>query len=175
VIGTVNVDETTRVLSDRVLDRANVLQLSVAVSDAHHRPMSRAVQPWYVPFPEWDRICDMHPDDGHHEFLVEVGELLQSCGIGVGQRAHIELERFVTNAAGVLSPERALDLGVLQRIIPKIRGFKRDIADGLGELHDLLGSAACDRSAAVIAAWLDDRVSDDEFLDGTDARIGLVR
>ena len=44
VIGTVNVDETTRVLSDRVLDRANVLQLSVAVSDAHHRPMTRAVQ-----------------------------------------------------------------------------------------------------------------------------------
>ena len=75
----------------------------------------------------------------------------------------------------LLSPERALDLGVLQRIIPKIRGCKRDIADGLGELHDLLGSAACDRSAAVIAAWLDDRVSDDEFLDGTDARISLVR
>lgn len=175
VIGTVNVDETTRVLSDRVLDRANVLQLSVAVSDAHHRPVSRSVQPWYVPFPEWDLICDMRPDDGHHEFLVEVGELLQGCGIGVGQRAHIELERFVTNAAGVLSPERALDLGVLQRIIPKIRGFKRDMADGLGELHELLESAACDRSAAVIAAWLDDRVSDDEFLDGTDARIGLVR
>jgi len=175
VIGTVNVDETTRVLSDRVLDRANVLQLSVAVSDAHHRPVSRSVQPWYVPFPEWDLICDMRPDDGHHEFLVEVGELLQGCGIGVGQRAHIELERFVTNAAGVLSPERALDLGVLQRIIPKIRGFKRDLVDGLGELHELLESVGCDRSAAVIAAWLDDRVSDDEFLDGTDARIGLVR
>lgn len=175
VIGTVNVDETTRVLSDRVLDRANVLQLSVAVSDAHHRPISRSVQPWYVPFPEWDLICDMHPDDGHHEFLVDVGELLQGCGIGVGQRAHIELERFVTNAQGVLSPERALDLGVLQRIIPKIRGFKRDLVDGLGDLHELLESAACDRSAAVIAAWLDDRVSDDEFLDGTDARIGLVR
>jgi energy-coupling factor transporter ATP-binding protein EcfA2 len=175
VIGTVNVDETTRVLSDRVLDRANVLQLSVAVSDAHHRPVSRSVQPWYVPFPEWDLICDLRPDDGHHEFLVEVGELLQGCGIGVGQRAHIELERFVTNALAVLSAERALDLGVLQRIIPKIRGFKRDLADGLAELHELLESAACDRSAAVIAAWLDDRVSDDEFLDGTDARIGLVR
>lgn len=175
VIGTVNVDETTRVLSDRVLDRANVLQLSVAVSNAHHQPMSRSVQPWYVPFPEWDLICRMHPDDSHHEFLVEVGELLQSCGIGVGQRAHVELERFVTNSAGVLSPELALDLGVLQRIIPKIRGFKRDLADGLGELQELLSSAACARSATVIAAWLDNRVSEDEYLDGTDARIGLLR
>lgn len=175
VIGTVNVDETTRVLSDRVLDRANVLQLSVAVSDAHHRPSTRSVQPWYVPFPEWDAICVTDPDDGHHEFLVEVGELLQGIGIGVGQRAHIELERFVSNSRGVLSPELALDLGVLQRIIPKIRGFKRDLVDGLTELQELLESAACERSAAVVGAWLDDRVSDDEFLDGTDARIGLVR
>jgi hypothetical protein len=75
----------------------------------------------------------------------------------------------------VLSPELALDLGVLQRIIPKIRGFKRDLVDGLTELQELLESAACERSAAVVGAWLDDRVSDDEFLDGTDARIGLVR
>lgn len=175
VIGTVNVDETTRVLSDRVLDRANVLQLSVAVSDAHHRPRTRSVQPWHVPFPEWDSICHLHPDDAHHEFLVEVADLLQGVGIGVGQRAHVELERFVTNAAGILTPERSLDLGVLQRIVPKIRGFKRDLVDGLTDLHDLFESAACHRSAAVIGSWLDDRVSDDEYLDGTDARIGLLR
>lgn len=175
VIGTVNVDETTRVLSDRVLDRANVLQLSVSVSDAHHRPSTRSVQPWHVPFPEWDSICELQPDDGHHDFLVEVSELLQGIGIGVGQRAHVELERFVTNAHQILPAERSLDLGVLQRIIPKIRGFKRDLADGLSELHELLGSAACERSAAVVSLWLDDRVSDDEYLDGTDARIGLVR
>lgn len=175
VIGTVNVDETTRVLSDRVLDRANVLQLSVAVSDAHHRPRTRSVQPWHVPFPEWDSICLLQPHDGHHEFLVEVSELLQGVGIGVGQRAHIELERFVTNARGILSPELSLDLGILQRIVPKIRGFKRDLADGLVELREIFESADCERSAAVISSWLDDRVSDDEFLDGTDARIGLLR
>ena len=175
VIGTVNVDETTRVLSERVLDRANVLQLSVAISDAHHRPSSRSVQPWSVPFREWDRICVREPDAGHHEFLVDVGEILQSVGIGVGQRAHVELERFVANSKGLLDPTLSLDVGVLQRVIPKIRGFKRDLEPGLVELEEALNGAGCARSALVVSRWLDDTTSDDEFIDGTDARIGLLR
>lgn len=175
LIGTVNVDETTRALSDRVLDRANVLQLSVTVSDAHHRPRARSVQPWHVPFPEWESICELDPDGNHHDFLVDIADLLQGVGIGVGQRAHVELERFVANARGVLPAERSLDLGVLQRIIPKIRGFKRDLVDGLAELQEAFGNAGCQESASVVESWLDDRVSDDEFLDGTDARVGLLR
>jgi hypothetical protein len=175
VIGTVNVDETTRVMSERVLDRANVLQLSVAISDAHHQPRPRSVQPWYVPFQEWDGICVREPDPHNHRFLVEVGEILQSIGIGVGQRAHTELERFVANANEILEPQVSLDLGVLQRVIPKIRGFKRDLDEGLRDLHEKLTSASCTRSAAVLSRWLDGGVADDDYLDGTDARIGLVR
>jgi energy-coupling factor transporter ATP-binding protein EcfA2 len=175
LIGTVNVDETTRVMSERVLDRANVLQLSVAVSDAHHRPRARSVRPWYVPFREWDGVCAREPDAHYHGFLVEVGEILHSAGIGVGQRAHTELERFVANAKGVLEPQISLDLGVLQRIVPKIRGFKRDLDAGLTKLEELLGENGCARSKAVLARWLDESVPDDDYLDGTDARIGLVR
>lgn len=175
LIGTVNVDETTRVLSERVLDRANVLQLSVAISDAHHRPSDRSVRPWYVPFPEWDAICVRDPDDRHHELLVDVGEILQGMGIGVGQRAHVELERFVANARGVLSDELSLDLGVLQRIIPKVRGFKRDLLEGLNDLHETLDGTGCRLSAEVVGRWIDPSVPDDDYLDGTDARIGLLR
>lgn len=175
VIGTVNVDETTRVLSERVLDRANVLQLSVTVSDAHHRPRSRSVQPWYVPYREWDAICMSEPDPRFHTLLVEVGEILQSLSIGVGQRAHTELERFVANCPGVLEPEVGLDLGLLQRIIPKIRGFKRDLAPGLTDLYETLDAAQCKRSAAVVARWLADEVPDDDYIDGTDARVSFAR
>jgi hypothetical protein len=56
-----------------------------------------------------------------------------------------------------------------------VRGFKRDLDAGLRKLHELLADAGCPRSAAVLARWLDDGVPDDEFLDGTDARIGLLR
>jgi 5-methylcytosine-specific restriction protein B len=175
VIGTVNVDETTRVLSERVLDRANVLQLSVEVSDAHHQPRTRSVRPWYIPFREWDAICSREPTGEHHAFLVEVGEILQEAGIGVGLRAHTELERFVANAQGILDSQKSLDLGVLQRIIPRIRGFKRDLAASLAELQEKLSSAGCTRSARVVEHWLDPSKADDDYLDGTDARIGLLR
>ena len=89
-------------------------------------------------------------------------------------RAHIELERFLANASGILDPNTALDLGVLQRIIPKIRGFKRDLVDGLEDLQEALENRSCDRSARIVSSWLGDSVSDDEFLDGTDTRIGLL-
>ena len=95
-------------------------------------------------------------------------------GIGLGVRAHIEIERFVANADGVLSDESALDLALLQRLVPKIRGFKRELAAGLEQLRVELDSAGCDRCVRVIDFWLDASVSDDEFLDGTSARVGLI-
>lgn len=174
LIGTVNVDETTRALSERVLDRANVIQLSVEVSDDHHATSGDAVQPWFVPHGEWKQVCRAEPVDGHHDFLVDIARTLKEVGIGVGARAHIELERFLANAAGVIDDEDALDLGVLQRIVPKVRGFKRDLVEGLEELRRELDSAGCTRCVRVVDRWLDPRTSDDEYLDGTDARIALV-
>lgn len=173
LIGTVNVDETTRALSERVLDRANVLQLSVEVSDSHHRAYEASVRPLLVPFRAWQQLCVVQPSDAHHLFLVELADTLRGAGIGVGARAHVELERFIANAEGVLDPVDALDLGILQRIIPKIRGFKRDLLDALEELRTELERVGCRRSAAVVARWLELDISDDEYLDGTDARIAL--
>lgn len=175
LIGTVNVDETTRPLSERVIDRANVLQLSLHWTERHHGERPLEVQPWLVPVPEWRRICRLDPSDRHHEFLVEVAERLQEAGIGVGLRAHLELERFLSNAEDVLDDELALDLAILQRIIPKVRAFKRDVADALGDVRDELLATGCSVSAKVLDRWLDPAVPDDEFLDGTDARVGLVR
>lgn len=174
VIGTVNVDETTRALSERVLDRANVLQLSSVVDNSHHLPRSTSVRSWSVPIHEWERLRVTDPDDGHHDFLVDVAETLREAGIGVGQRAHIEVERFAANARGVLGPEEALDFAILQRLIPKIRGFKRDLTEQLDALERILESADCQRSAQVVHRWLDERTADDEFIDGTDARLGLL-
>jgi len=174
LIGTVNVDETARALSERVLDRANVIQLSVRVSRSHHEHRQRPAQPWYVPFPDWGDVCESIPSDIHHDLLVEIGDILQAVGIGIGQRSHLELERFIANSAGLLAPSISLDLGLLQRFVPKIRGFKRDLQPALTELSDILAEHECHRSARVVDLWLDERLSDDEYLDGTDTKIGLL-
>jgi MoxR-like ATPase len=175
LIGTVNIDETTRPLSDRVLDRANVLQLTINASEHHHRSRSTRgrVKPWSVPRAEWSKTCSLEPNADAHDFVVHVTEALRRVGIGVGMRTHVELERFLTNAVDILDPVDALDYGVLQRVIPKIRGFKRDLAEGLEELAEVFQESGCQRCLDVIRWWRDPRLSDDEYLDGTDPRLAL--
>lgn len=175
IVGTVNVDETTRPLSERVIDRANVLHLNVSVSKGHHSQNGPQLSPWNVAYTEWCQVCMDDPSDDHHEFLVEVAGILRPAGIGVGLRAHVELERFVANSVGVMEPESALDWGIVQRIIPKIRGFKGVMTHTLERLASEFDSVGADESARIVRQWLDDRVSDDDYLDGTDPKLTLAR
>ena len=175
IVGTVNVDETTRPLSERVLDRANVLLLSVEVSDRHHEPNGQAPAPWHVGIDDWRKVCTTEPSDDHHDFLSDIADILRQARIGVGLRAHLELERFVANAEGILDDVSALDWGIVQRIIPKIRGFKGHLAESLKELLEEFDNVGAQQSASIVRRWLDDSVSDDEFLEGTDPRLALAR
>lgn len=130
---------------------------------------------WQVRMRDWRELCASEPSDIHHEFLLEVGEVLNTqMRLGLGVRAHIEIERFIANSEGVIDREEALDLAMLQRIVPKIRGFKRDLAAGLQELHDLFVEVGAERSADVVQLWLADEMSDDAFVDGTHAIVGLA-
>ena len=175
IVGTVNVDETTRPLSERVIDRANVLLLSVDMSNAHHAANGEPPRPWHLAVSEWRKVCTPEPSNEHHEFLVEIAAILRQANIGVGLRAHVELERFVANANKILDPEVALDWGIVQRIIPKIRGFKGHLTDTLNELLEEFEGVGAEQSAAIVKRWTSDRYSDDEFLDGTDPRLALAR
>lgn len=175
IIGTVNVDETTRPLSERVLDRANVLLLSVAVSESHHHPNGQQAPPWLVGAKEWRKACTNEPSDKHHDFLIEIADILRQVRIGVGLRAHLELERFVANAQGIIEDVPALDWGLVQRIIPKIRGFKGYLQQSLNDLHNEFEGVGAKQAASILDYWLDDKFVDDEYLDGTDPRITFAR
>ncbi|MCY4176726.1 MAG: AAA family ATPase [Acidimicrobiaceae bacterium] len=175
IVGTVNVDETTRPLSERVLDRANVLLLNVEVSDRHHEPDAELSGPWHVATAEWREVCATQPSGQRHDILIDIADILRPASIGVGLRAHLELERFIANADGVIDDVEALDWGIVQRIIPKIRGFKGHLTESLTELLEEFEKVGAEQSASILRRWLDDQVSDDEFLEGTDPRLALVR
>lgn len=85
------------------------------------------------------------------------------------------MERFVANAVGALEPTAALDWGLVQRIIPKIRGFKGPLRETLEKLREEFRNVGAEESTAIIDRWLDERVADDEYLDGTDPRLTLAR
>ncbi len=176
IIGTVNIDESTRAISDRVLDRANVIQLSLEVDGSHHdeRATDGEEPPWRVRMAAWDRIVRDIPSPRYHDELVEIAETLTALRIGMGMRSHLEIERFLSNAEGVLETTDALDLALLQRVIPKIRGFRGELASALAELQRQFEQVSAHRCAAVVEAWLDEGLSDETFIDGTDASVGLA-
>ncbi|RMH78351.1 MAG: hypothetical protein D6683_07695 [Actinomyces sp.] len=176
IIGTVNIDESTRAISDRVLDRANVIQLSIDVQRSHHDDRDAAAEepPWRVRMSAWDKIVHQRPSARFHDQLVEIAETLSGLRIGMGVRSHLEIERFIANAEGVLDEAEALDVALLQRVVPKVRGFRGELADPLAELRTLFESLGATRCTAVVDAWLDPELSDETFLDGTDASVGLA-
>lgn len=177
VIGTANIDETTRVLSDRVLDRANVIQLSTEVGYEHHSARAPgSVQPWTVAFDRWRRIRSRTvPTDEFHDELVSIGTIMRDhMRIGLGVRSHLEIERYLAAASQLAQAVDAFDDQMLQRVLPKIRGYRYDLEDGLQALRQVWLALGLTRSVAVLDDWLADDRTPETLLDGLSASVGLA-
>jgi hypothetical protein len=85
VIGTINMDETTRTISTRVLDRAMTIELKgrlprellVEETEKWEYPLTYEIAEWLIG-PPLDRFhaCDMHPETGMH--IIQLLEKLQT-------------------------------------------------------------------------------------------------
>ena len=125
LIGTVNVDESTFTLSDKLLDRANVIELTHVDLDAFRQSYRGPVdaEAWRV--------------------LAEVHTILAGAGQPFGYRTLTEVLRYLEKARDVLEPERALDLQIKQKVLPKLRGEDSPrLRQALDELLALFGERA---------------------------------
>jgi MoxR-like ATPase len=104
ITGTVNVDESTHTLSDKLLDRANVIELTdvdlAAFRASYREPVDEAA---------WGTIAQIHA-------------IMERAGQPFGYRTIAEILRYVDRARGVLAPAQALDQQIKQKILPKLRG-----------------------------------------------------
>ena len=119
--GTINVDETTQPLSDKVIDRANTIEFFAVELD---RVPER--QPLPDPLPisaaAWHSYQAYQPDTTFRAHIVEIGKILNRADLGLGYRILREIELYLANSRRLLKPEVAFDLQVKQRILPRIRG-----------------------------------------------------
>lgn len=138
VVGTVNVDETTYLFSPKVLDRANTFEFRVEtldlVADAHKPVACEPGAPELVrgflaiaTDDEWHRD---HPARGASTFeqnLKTLHSLLAEGSFEFGHRVFYEAIRFAAmlDAAGDADPEHALDLQVMQKVLPRLHGSRR--------------------------------------------------
>jgi MoxR-like ATPase len=128
IIGTINVDETTNPVSDKVLDRASVIDMS-AVNVAEFLDSLQARHPELKP------ACG-----AAGEKLISIHEVLRPHALGFGYRLIEEFVRYhafdakhLKNAADEVS-----DQLLVQKVLTKLRGTERQRAmlDALDKLCD---------------------------------------
>jgi 5-methylcytosine-specific restriction endonuclease McrBC GTP-binding regulatory subunit McrB len=119
--GTINVDETTQPISDKVIDRANTLEFFTVDLD-------KVPQPTALPDPitlssfTWKSYQVKTPDMTFRDHIIEIGKILNKANLGLGYRVLREMELYVANSKQLLDPLVAFDLQVKQRILPCVRG-----------------------------------------------------
>lgn len=115
IVGTINVDETTNPVSDKVLDRASVIDMStVDVPGFHASLVGR--------FPELEDARA-----ASEAKLTEIHNLMQKYGFGFGYRLIEEFLRYHAFDAAYLknSPDDVTDQLLVQKVLVKLRGGER--------------------------------------------------
>lgn len=115
IVGTINIDETTNPLSDKVLDRASLID------------MSRVDVPGFLSF-----LGDREPAlqesiSGCSERLAAIHDLMAAAGLGFGYRTIEECIRYYDFDARALQSgaDAVLDQLLVQKVLVKLRGSER--------------------------------------------------
>ncbi len=153
IVGTVNVDETTYMFSPKVLDRANTIEFRVETDDldaSSERPGDIALAT-----PElaagFLHAAKTDPGPGGAEselaeWVKRVHVLLAEEGREFGHRTFHEIRLFARKmeAAGRADPLEALDLQLLQKVLPRLHGSRSELTDLLNRLGSfcLVGPAS---------------------------------
>ena len=132
ITGTVNIDESTHILSDKLLDRANVIEL-IDVDLAGFRANYRGVI-----------------DDASWATITQIHAIMSRAGQPFGYRVLHEIVRYLEHAEGVITPAAALDQQIMQKILPRLRGEATPrLRRALNELLELtLGMALPDATVS---------------------------
>ena len=153
IIGTVNVDESTYMFSPKVLDRANVIEFNEvrlydSDSDSSRDDSFRLRDPVlerstclsgerFASRTDYDKV-KVHVE----EPLGQLLNILSPYHLHFGYRVINELSRFVSEAKDLVGDseeamQAAMDIQILQKILPKFHGTRAKLEKPLGELLDL--------------------------------------
>ncbi len=115
VVGTVNIDETTQMFSDKVFDRSQLIEL----------PVRR------------EEIISLTSDKPYAEDLLRIWDAVREIA-PFAYRVVAEIESYWNEASELgTSPGDALDEQVLQKVLPKIRGMDQRVKETLEKIIDV--------------------------------------
>ncbi|WP_458449874.1 McrB family protein [Fibrobacter sp.] len=170
VTGTVNIDETTYMFSPKVLDRANVIEFKPtkesvfanfqgpAIANEDEIAMGSASD--FMQLANTIRSKDPSPEEtvilrGVADILDEFYTALEKNGFEFAFRTVKEISLYTIAACEIATDNMPTasaiaDVQILQKILPKIHGNKRQIGGLLTALHDLCEAKGLELSKAKI-------------------------
>ena len=159
--GTINIDETTQNLSDKVLDRANIIEFYEVDLDRLPAHVEVSPKPILIDTTTWFSFCATEPDTSRREQIKDINVILAGMRQSVGYRVLREVELYLANSAGLLDPLIAFDLQVRQRILPRVRG-DHHIQNALVALLAYCETNGLTRSAAKLSE-MQERLNQDGY------------
>jgi hypothetical protein len=145
IIGTVNMDDTTHGLSDKVLDRACVIDFWKIDVDA---------------FPGWGRTgLDPQDERAVQSTLKQLCECLQPVRLHFGWRTVEDVVGMVRSAvdAGAMDAAQALDHAIYGKVLTKLRGEdSQRLRKAIEDSEGVLRAARLDTSADKLSELADD-------------------
>ncbi len=155
ITGTVNIDETTHMFSPKVLDRANVIEFNEVDLLGYGQTATPSefvldhgdIDLGKAPVAQQEHF--MNAPEKVRSTLAALNQLLAESNLHFGYRVANEISLYVTNAmtfVGTNAVDTALDIQVLQKVLPKLHGSKQKL---LGPLWRLLVFAISGKSDLV--------------------------
>lgn len=147
VTGTVNVDETTHGFSPKVLDRAMVIEFDEVNLERLRNPVVVATSNTYT-FPDDLPAFRLATREDYaalplpaHERLKTINGILEEARLHLGYRAANEMALFMSIYDGMLPAAikdaewtSALDIAVLQKLLPRLSGNRSKLEGPLVKL-----------------------------------------
>jgi hypothetical protein len=150
IIGTINLDETIKEFSDRLLDRANIINLKkkkfielveLSSNNTENNNYEQYICSSFGEFESWIKITDTVSNLKEELlFFDELHTLITGFDVkkGVSFRVINSISKFIGNIPYSLSElpliqkDELIDIQVRQRIISKLKGNKRTIGSLIG-------------------------------------------
>ena len=143
-IGTVNFDETTRPLSQRLLDRGALMLIDVAPRTATSGTPRQAAGPAVClrNLQDWSSIKQAAPPKGA-KLLGDIDPLLRGLGCPFNPRRREAVTLFLQSATpGIATPDEAFDMVLSQRVLSLVRGlFRPSARETFERLSDVIAQA----------------------------------
>ena len=151
--GTVNVDESTYMFSPKVLDRANVIEFNevdlesyekgivasdrfvLKDADVREKLLPAENEKPFCSKDDYDMVLKIAPDVS--TYLKEVIAILHRFNLHFGYRVINEISRYIRTASEMVDTfniEDALDIQIMQKILPKFHGTQAKLEEPLKEL-----------------------------------------